>query len=129
MGGRGGGGVAAAVAGEGFGEAWEGALRVDVEDRLDEVADDGGVVEGVDERGREGGDVGPEVDAAEGVVGERAVAAFVVVGEELGLVGGHVDGDGALGFTGFAGEAEVEGFFDVLVLPLVGEDFALHELP
>jgi len=52
-----------------------------------------------------------------------------VVGEKLGFVGGHVDGDGTLGLAGFAGEAEVEGLFDLLVLPLVGEDLALHELP
>ena len=73
--------------------------------------------------------MGEAVDAGEGVVGEGAGLAFVVVGEELGLVGGHVDGDGALGFAGFAGEAEVEGLFDLLVLPLVGKDLVLHELP
>ncbi len=72
---------------------------------------------------------GPAVDAAEGVVGERARVVFVVVGEELGLVGGHVDRDGALGLAGFAGEAEVEGFTNLLVVPVVGEDLALHELP
>ncbi len=102
---------------------------MDVEEGFDDFADAGGVVDGVDEAGREGGQVGPEVDASEGVVGEWAVSAFVVVGEELGLVGGHVDGDGALGLAGFAGEAEVEGFADLLVLPLLGEDFALHQLP
>ncbi len=77
----------------------------------------------------EGGEAGEDVDAAEGVVEERARGVFVVVGEEFGLVGGHVDGDGALGFAGFAGEAEVEGFANLLVGPLVGEDFVLHELP
>ena len=66
------------------------------------------------------------VDAAEGVVGEGAGVVFVVVGEELGLVGGHVDGDGALGLAGFAGEAEVEGLFDLFIFPLAGKDFALH---
>ena len=79
--------------------------------------------------GANAGEAGEDVDATEGVVGERAGFAFVVVGEELGFVGGHVDGDGTLGLTGFAGEAEVERLFDLLVLPLVGEDFALHELP
>ncbi len=93
------------------------------------VREDGGVVDGVDEARGEGGEAGEDVDAAEGVVEEGAAGAFVVVGEELGLVGGHVDGDGALGFAGFAGEAEVEGFADLLVGPLVGEDFVLHELP
>ena len=62
-------------------------------------------------------------------MGEWARLVFVVMGEELSLVGGHVDGDGALGLAGFAGEAEVEGFADLLVCPLVGEDFVLHELP
>ena len=50
----------------------------------------------------------------------RAEAAFVIVGEELGLVGGHVDVDGAIAFAAFAGEAEVEGVLDVLALPAVG---------
>ena len=36
---------------------------------------------------------------------------------------------GTLGLAGFAGEAEIEGLFDLLILPLVGEDFALHQLP
>ncbi len=99
---------------------------MDVEDFFDERADDGGVVDGIDEVRRDGGDAGEDVDAAEGVVGEGAGFAFVVVGEELGFVGGHVDGDGALGLAGFAGEAEVEGLFDLFIFPLVGEDFALH---
>src|ERR1700679_492292 len=95
---------------EGFGKGGEGAAGVDVERTLDEGAEDGRVVEGVDEAGREGGETRPAIDAAEGVVGERAQGAFVVVGEELSLVAGHVDRDGALALAGFAGEAEVERF-------------------
>ena len=116
----------AAVGSEGLGEAGEGALRVDVEDFFDERADDGRVVDGIDEMRREGGDAGEDIDAAEGVVGEGTGVVLVVVGEELGFVSGHVDGDGALGLAGFAGEAEVEGLFDLFIFPLVGEDFALH---
>ena len=96
---------------------------------FDEVADDGRVVDGVDEAGGDGGEARPAVDASEGVVEERARCVLVVVGEELGLVGGHVDADGALALAGFAGEAEVERFPDLLVLPVVGEDLALHQLP
>ncbi len=112
--------------GEGFAEARQRAAWVDVEDLFDDGAEDGGVVDGVDDAWGVAGDAGEGVDAAEGVVGEGVGLAFVVVGEELGLVGGHVDGDGALGLAGFAGEAEVEGLFDLLIFPLVGEDFALH---
>ncbi len=102
---------------------------MDVEGSFDEGADDWGFVDGVDEGGGEGGQVGEAVDAGEGVVGEGAGLAFVEVGEELGFVGGHVDGDGTLGFAGLAGEAEVEGLFDLFIFPLVGKDLALHELP
>ena len=119
----------AAVGSEGFCEAREAALRMDVESFLDEGADDWRVVDGVDEARGEGGEVGEAIDAAEGVVGERAGFAFVVMSEELGLVGGHVDGDGALALAGFAGEAEIEGFLDLFVLPLIGEDLTLHQLP
>ncbi len=102
---------------------------MNVERFLDEGADYGCVVEGVDEFGREGGKARELIDAGEGVVEEGARGMLVMVGEELGFVGGHVDGDGALGFAGFAGEAEVEGFADLLVGPSIGEDFVLHELP
>ena len=100
-----------------------------MEGSVGEAAEDGVCAESVSEGRDVRGDAGPDVDAAEGVVGERAQAAFVVVGEEFGLIGGHVDGDGALGLAGFAGEAEVEGLFDLFVAPLVGKDLALHELP
>ena len=119
----------AAVRGEGFGEAREGSLWVDVEDFFDESAGDRSVVYGVDEVGREGCETSEDVDAAEGVVREWAGFAFEVVGKEFGFVGGHVDGDGALALAGFAGEAEIEGLFGLFVLPLVGENFALHEFP
>jgi len=62
----------AAVGGEGLGEAWEGAARVDVEDLFYERAEDGGVVDGVDEMWGVAGEAGEDVDAAKGVVREGA---------------------------------------------------------
>src|SRR6202042_3801879 len=58
----------ARFAGQGFAKAGEGAVGVDMEQGFDDAADDGRVVDGVDEAGREGGEVSPEVDASEGVV-------------------------------------------------------------
>ena len=40
----------------------------------------------------------------------RPQAALVVMREELGLVGRHVDVDGAIALAAFAGQAEIEGF-------------------
>ncbi len=57
---------------EGFSEARHGAFAVNVERGLDEVADEGRVVDGVDEARRDGGETRPAVDAPEGVVEERA---------------------------------------------------------
>ena len=118
-----------AVGCEGFGEAGEGSVGMDVEDFFDDGADDGCVVDGVDSARGQGGDAGELIDAAEGVVEERARGGFEVMGEEFSLVGGHVDRDWALGFAGLAGEAEIERLANLVVGPFVGEDFVLHELP
>src|SRR6267378_3929340 len=56
-------------------------------------------------------------------------AAFMVVREKLSLVGGQVDGDGAIALATFAGETEVEGLLDFLTPPAVADDFALGHLP
>src|SRR5487761_1121570 len=114
---------------EGSGEARHRAFAMDMERGFDEVTDEWRVIDGVDDTGGDGGETGPAVDASEGVVKERAGALFEVVGEELSLVGGHVYAGGALALAGLAGEAEIERFPYLFVLPLVGEDFALHQLP
>ena len=102
---------------------------MDVEEFFGEGAGDGGAGEEVCEAGGDGGEAGGFVDVAEGVGVEGAEAAGVVVGKELGLVGGHVYVGGALGFAGLAGEAEVEGLVDLLVAEAVFEDVALEHLP
>src|ERR1700751_2554638 len=60
---------------------------------------------------------------------DRAKSAFVIVREELRLVGGEIDGDGAIAFAPFAGETEVEGFFHLFTAPTVANDFTLGHLP
>ena len=102
---------------------------MDVEDLFDDGAEDGGVVDGVDDAWGVAGEAREDVDAAEGVVRERTGFVFVVVSEEFGLVRSHVDGDRALGFAGLAGETGVERLLDLFVLPLVGKDLTLHEFP
>ena len=47
----------------------------------------------------------------------RTQAAGVVMREELGLVGRHVDPDRALVQAPLAGKAEIEGLLDLLVAP------------
>ena len=71
-------------------------------------AGEDGVREGRGERAVAGEVVGK----AEDVVVQRVQAALVALGEKLGLVGGHVDLHGALGFAGLATEAEIEGLVD-----------------
>jgi len=55
--------------------------------------------------------------------------ALVVMGEEFGLVRGHVDVDGTLGFAGFAGETQVERFVNGFILPVMSENVAFEHLP
>ncbi len=67
----------------------------------------------VREPGREARETRPLVDEPEGVRGPWPQAAFPVVREEFGLVGGDVDVHGAVPLAALAGEAEVEGFLHV----------------
>ena len=118
-----------AIGGEGFCKTRKGSLWVDVKDFFNEGTDDRSLVDGIDEIGGEGCQACEDIDTAEGIVREWTGVAFIVMSKKLGFVGGHVDGDRTLGFAGFAGETEVEGFFDLLIFPLAGEDFTLHQLP
>src|ERR1051326_399228 len=74
-------------------------------------------------------DARPSVDHAEGVGMERAYAALVVVRQELGLVGRHVDVHRALPFAALAGKAQVERRLHLLLLPAAAKHFALHRFP
>ena len=68
-------------------------------------------------------DLGEDGQPAHRVVGARAPpgASGVVVGEELGLVGGHVHIGRTVGLTSFAGQAQVECFADLARAPAVGD--------
>src|SRR5215467_6368233 len=72
---------------------------------------------------------GPKIDVAEGVGTHRPPPPFVVVGEELRLVGCDVDANRAIALTTFAGEAQVKRILDMLILPPFGDDFTLRHLP
>src|SRR4030095_13299456 len=58
----------------------------------------------------------------------RTPPSLVVMGQELGFVGGDVDADGTLGPASLAREAEIERLLDVLVLPAIGERIASQHL-
>ena len=76
-----------------------------------------GVAERVGQPRRARGDRSPPRQPAEHVVVQRAQAAGVVVGEELRLVGGHVDLHGTVSGAALAGQAQVERFLDRIVAP------------
>ena len=57
-------------------------------------------------------EVRPPVDVAEGVGAAREWTAFIIMGEELGFVGGYVDAYGAFSFASLAGEAEIKRLLD-----------------
>ncbi len=59
-----------------------------------------------------GDGAGEQREPAERVVGAGPEPAGVVVREELGLVGGHVDVDRAVALAAFAGQAQVQGVAD-----------------
>ena len=55
------------------------------------------------------------------VVGAWTQPVAVVLGEELGLVGGHVDVRGAVGLAALARQAQVQGVLDLFGAPAVGD--------
>jgi hypothetical protein len=114
------------------------ALLGYAEGGLDEVRyagdGEGEIGEAWGDAGDEGGGERQAIHKSEGVVLGFSETVAVVVGEEFCFVGGDVDVDGALALAGFAGEAEVEGFADGVVLPICGltlgpQDFAFEKLP
>ncbi len=108
---------------EGFGgEGWDGALGRDAGEQLCDVAKEGELRREIHEAGSVRCGAGPEVDVAEGVGAAGADAAFIIMREEFGFVGGDVDADGAIAFASFAGQAEVEGFFHFFAAPAVAND-------
>jgi hypothetical protein len=87
------------------------------------------VVHGIDKPWYEGGQARPFVHHAKGAVVERSRVSRVVVVQELGLVGGHIDVDRAFAVADFAGQAEIKRFFNLIVFPAAFDDLALGHLP
>src|SRR6185437_12589585 len=54
--------------------------------------------------------------------------SFVIVSEEFRFVSGHIDINGTVPFTPFAREAKIQRLHDLLALPSVIDDFAVHHL-
>ena len=67
------------------------------------------------------------VDEAESIGVQRARAAFVIMREEFGAIGGDVDVSGTFGFASLAGQAQVESALDVFIFPGVAHDFTLQQ--
>src|ERR1039458_6187786 len=65
----------------------------------------------------------------EGLWMQRRAIRLVVMRQKFGFVGRYIDADRAIAFAAFAGEAEVERFFDGFVLPAVFDDFSFRHLP
>ena len=86
-------------------------------------------VDRIDHTRSKRGETRQYIDSPKGVVRERPAPAFIEVREELRLIGCHIDADRALALAGFTGEAKVERFLDLFVLPLIRQYLALHQLP
>ena len=69
----------------------------------------------------------PTIDFSKRVCPQRPALALIVVRKEFRSVGSNIDIRRALGLARFAGETQIERFFDVLVFPAVAKDFALQQ--
>jgi hypothetical protein len=97
-------------------QAWELTLRGYAGDALDEGTGEWAGEHGVGDGRSERTPAGQFVGKSEDVVAQRVKAAFVALGKKLGFVGGHVYLHRALGFAGFAAEAQRERLVDGLAL-------------
>ncbi len=95
------------------GEQRDAAAPVDPAHGGQRVAQDGCLGDRVDQPRGPGGDLGHRGQPAHRVVRPRAQAAGVVVGQELGLHGGHVDLDRAVLLAALAGQAQVQRVADL----------------
>src|ERR1700719_5255040 len=77
-------------------EGWDRALLGNSGNEFCYVAEEWELRGQVREAGNVRCQVRPDVDVAENVCAARTPAAFVVVGEKLGLVGGDIDADGTV---------------------------------
>ncbi len=112
----------------GGGERREFALVRDAAEALRQRGDGAGPQCRVGEAGKPGGQPGPQRQETQGVVARGAHLARVMVVQELRLVGGHVDVDGAVGETPLARQAQVEGVADLGGVPTVGDRLAAQHL-
>ena len=89
-------------------EAGDVPLRSDPPGSLEQGRNRGARGEGVDDPRRQAGESRPYREPPHRVMGPRTHPVLVVVGEELRLVGRHVDAHGAVGLAPLAGQAEVQ---------------------
>ena len=82
----------------------------------------------VDQGRRETGALRQQRKPAHRVVRHRAEPPGVVVGEELGLVGGHVDADGAVALAPLARQAQVESIAHLGGAPAAGDGLTAQHL-
>ena len=71
----------------------------------------------------------PAVHKAEEIVRQRMGPAFVMLSEKLRFVSSHVYLHRTFALARLAGEAEIQRFMHLLVLPLVWQSIALHQFP
>src|SRR5699024_5049667 len=79
------------------------ALLGDAAGKFYQSGDSEGLGDGIDYAGQFGGDAGPPVDQWHRVFFAGSKSALIVVGHIFGLIVGHVNVVGALGFAGFTG--------------------------
>src|ERR1700733_1325692 len=104
------------------GEGGDAALGRDVSDKLHDVANEWQLRREIHQARSIRCEPRPEIDIAEGVGIQRAHAALIVVRKKFCFVCGDVDAYGAIALAAFAGEAEIEGSFDLFAAPSIADD-------
>ena len=93
---------------------------------FDEARDERRMRGKVDEARRRRRKARPEVDESHGVGRRRTDAVFVIVRQEFGFAGRHVDADRAIAFAPFTRETQIERVFYVFVVPAADQRIALE---
>ena len=103
------------------GEVRHRPVRLDAAGPLREPRQGAGVRDRVDGPRRERSEPCPQRQPTHRVVRRGPQPVLVVVGQELGLVGGHVHVDRAVALAALAGQAQVEGVANGCRAPAVGD--------
>ena len=110
-------------------QRWNAALGGDSGGQLGQVAEAGKLGGKIHQSRSMGRGPHPQIEIRERELFQRTRIRFVVMRQEFRLISRNIDADGAIAFAPFAGEAEVERFFDRFALPSILDDVPFRHLP